>query len=640
MSVPAKQFYDFSPFRLDVAEGVLLREGKPVSITPKAFQLLRLLVDNHGHILSKDDLLRQVWPDTFVEEGNLPFNISQLRKALGQTDDGITYIETIPKRGYRFAAPVTVVNGGALPAPVGAQAAPQPPQEPVPQKPAAVDKRPLRALIERRPLALALVVLGASFLAVSLGVLRKRLPWSHSSSAQIQSIAVLPFENLSRDPGQDYFADGVTEELITDLAKISSLRVISRTSVMRYKGTKKALEEIARELNVDTVVEGAVRSSGGRVHITAQLVQPRPEKHLWAESYERDIEDVLGLQNDVARDIANQIRVKLTPEEVVGLEASQPVRREAYEAYLKSRYFLHNEWGVTGARKSIEYSLRAVGLDPTFALAYAGLAESYLSPLFTGGGPVGEAMPQAEAAAQKAVQLDSSLAAAHVSLGLIRLIYTWDWRDCERELMRALQLAPNDPDAHWAYGWYLGTMGRLGPAIAEMRRARELDPLSFVVNRDLGISLYHARRYDEAIDRFQRAIELNPARGYRWLGWAHEDKGLNDQAVQMFLKDDEVTGATSETIGALRKAYAAFGMPGWLKASLKLEAWPDYEKPYFSAQTYARLGDRDNAFRWLEKAYNQRSVYITLIEVDPALDNLRSDTRYADLLRRMGLPLN
>jgi len=273
MSVPAKQFYDFSSFRLDVAEGVLLRDGKPVSITPKAFQLLRLLVENHGHILSKDDLLRQVWPDTFVEEGNLPFNISQLRKALGQTENGITYIETIPKRGYRFAA-VTVVNGRGLPLPVAAEAAPQPPQEAVPQKPAAVDKRPLRALIERRPLALALVGLGASFLVVSLGVLRKRLPWSHSSAARIQSIAVLPFENLSRDPDQEYFADGMAEELITDLAKISSLRVISRTSVMRYKSTKQPLEEIARELNVDAVVEGAVQSSGGRVHITAQLVQP------------------------------------------------------------------------------------------------------------------------------------------------------------------------------------------------------------------------------------------------------------------------------------------------------------------------------------------------------------------------------
>src|SRR6516162_11435348 len=354
MSVPAKQFYDFSSFRLDVAEGVLLRDGKPVSITPKAFELLRALVENHGHILSKKDLLRQVWPDTFAEEGNLPFNISQLRKALGQAENGVMYIETIPKRGYRFTAAVTVVNGGGLPAPVAAEATPQSPQEAVAQDPAARNKRSLRLLIGRRPLALALVGLVGLFLAVSLGSLRKQLPWSRPGTAQIQSIAVLPFENLSPDPDQEYFADGMTDELITNLGKIGALRVISRTSVMSYKETRKPLAQIARELKVDGVVEGSVLRSGERVRITAQLVRANPERHLWAGSYERDARDVLALQQDVAHDIADEIRIKLTPQEQARLSSARPVDPEAQEAYLRGVYFW-NKRTERDLEKSIEY---------------------------------------------------------------------------------------------------------------------------------------------------------------------------------------------------------------------------------------------------------------------------------------------
>jgi len=513
MTVQAKQFYDFSAFRLDATEGVLLRDGKPVPITPKAFELLRVLVENHGHILCKEDLLRQVWPDTFVEEGNLPFNISQLRKALSQTENGITYIETIPKRGYRFAAAVTVVNGGGLPAPVAAQAAPQPAHDAVPQEAAAVDKKPLRVLIEWRPLVATLVGLVALFLAVSLGMLRGRLPWSHSGAVQIQSIAVLPFENLSRDPEQDYLADGMTDELITNLGTITELRVISRTSAMHYKGTNRTLPEIARELNVDGVIEGSVMHSGDRVRVTAQLVQATMERHLWGKTYDRELGDVMALQDEIARDVAGELRIELTasPNQVQAYDQAQdrtsppslhlnapkpqvrtplvarPINPQAFEAYLKGRYYAAT-FTSEGSDRAIHYFHQAIAIDPGYALPYEALAYNYILesnwPL-----PPNEAMPKARDVARKALQLDDTLAGAHTSLASVLLLYDWNWSAAESELNRALELNPSYAPAHYTRSWLLMSIGRFDQAVGENRRAQELDPLALDARIMAGITL-------------------------------------------------------------------------------------------------------------------------------------------------------
>jgi TolB-like protein/Tfp pilus assembly protein PilF len=500
---------------------------------------------------------------------------------------------------------------------------------------AEVVSQPAKSRSLRAGLALGMVVV------VTLGFFvsrRRGVKNDHLPTDRIRSLAVLPLENVSGHKDEEYFADGMTDELITTLAKLPSLRIISRTSAMRYKGTNKPLAEIARELDVQAVVEGEVLHSGDRVRITAQLIEATTDRHLWAETYQRDVKDVLALQGEVARAIANEIRIKLTPQADIHLSTVHEMKPDAYEAHLKSRYFLHNQRGAEGVRKSIEYSQQAVQLDPNAALAYGGLAESYVHFGLFSIAPADEVFPKAMLAAKRALQLDPSLVAAHTSLGDIAASYTYNWALAERELTRAVQLGPNDPDAHEVYARYLLSMARLNEALLEMRRALALDPLSQLINRDMGRVLYYSRRYDEAIEQLKKAIDLNPMSTtiYGWLGWAYESKGMNDDAVRVFLKDFAVNGETPETIDGLRQAYARAGMTGYWRASLGVgELGRD---PYHMGATLARLGDRDDAFRWLQKALDARSAFIKYIKVDPELDPLRADPRFRELVYRMGLP--
>lgn len=484
-----------------------------------------------------------------------------------------------------------------------------------------------------------------TFFALIIALLAGRQFWRSRSAAglpHIESIAVLPLENLSHDPDQDYFADGMTEELITNLSKITALRVISRTSAMQYKQSRKTVPEIARELKVDAVVEGAVARSGNRVRITAQLVHAPSDTHLWAEEYERDSGDVLALESEVARDIANQVKAKLTPEEQVRLASARPIDPAAHEAYLKGR-FHWNKRNQSELRKAIDFLEQAIAKDPQYAAAYAGLADCNSLLAYYGFVPETEGYPKAKAAALKALELDESLAEAHTSLVFIKTFYDWDWSGAETESRRAIELNPSYATAHQWYGDALLQMGRLQEAIAEEKRALDLDPLSLVINRDLGDALYLARRYDEAIAQYNKTLDLDPdfMTVHGSMGSAYLRKSLYKEGVSECEKELALYPHSVYALAGVGTAYAAARRTtdakrvlGQLNELSKREHVP----AIYSAKIYALLGERDRALEWLRKSYNDRSIAsLAEIKVDPEFDPLRSDPRFQDLLHRMNL---
>ena len=485
-------------------------------------------------------------------------------------------------------------------------------------------------------LVVAALVLGFNFRERFLGP---------TTTANIRSLAVLPLTNLSGDPSQEYFADGMTEELITELAKIRPLQVISRTSMMQYKGTKKSVPQIAKELNVDAVIEGSVQRSGDRVRVTAQLIQAATDRHLWAESYDRDLRDVLTLEGEAAQAIAREIRINLTPAEQTRLASARPVNPEAHEAYLQGRQ-LWNKRGAENLKRATELFQRAIEKDPGYALAYSGLADTYgilgnngyLSPQ--------EAYPLAKAAAQKALEIDPQSAEAHASLGFVLFGYDWDWAGAEQEYRRAIDLNPNYGAAHHSYALLFGSRGRLDQAIHEEDIARQLDPLAPRPYTSLAWDLYFERRYDEAIRELTRALSLEP--NHYWshalLGLNYSQKGMHEQAIAEIRRARELGNIESQNLVWLGIAYA-----NWGKRSEALECLTrlnqlskhDYVVPTLPALLYSRLGDKQQAFAWLEKAYQERDPWLLVIftqKGEPGFDPLRSDPRYADLLRRIGLP--
>jgi serine/threonine protein kinase/tetratricopeptide (TPR) repeat protein len=487
---------------------------------------------------------------------------------------------------------------------------------------------------------LALIALVAAALRLNIGGLRERL-LGRPTSPHIESLAVLPLENLSGDPEQGYFADGMTEELISNLGKIGALRVISRTSVMTYKGTKKTLPTIARELNVDAVVEGSVMRSGNRVRITAQLIQASTDVHLWAESYERDLQDVLEMQSDVARAIAEEVQIKLSPGEASRLRAARAVKPDAYEAYLKGRYFW-NKRDRESVMTGLKYFQQAVELDPTYALARVGVADSYailganywLSPH--------EAFAKGMAAAQQALEIDHTIAEAHASLALIKH-QEWDWAGAEREFKSALALNPGYATAHQWYSLFLSSVGRHEAAIQEARRAAELDPLSPIISLHMGEILFMARRYGEARQALERTLELSPdfflARYY--LGCAYLQEQRIKESIAELQKAATLSHQDDWTKAILGYAYALSDRKGDAQAllnELKKESRERYVSPCLVALLCAGLGRKGEAFDWLEEAYRQRDSELFWVNVEPIFDTLRSDGRFRDLVRRMNFP--
>ena len=458
----------------------------------------------------------------------------------------------------------------------------------------------------------------------------------------IRSLAVLPLDNLSGDASQNYFADGMTDELITDLAQISALRVISRTSVMVYKGARKPLPQIARELNVDAVVEGTVLRSGDQVRITAQLIEASTDKHLWSQSYEGELRDTLALQNRVASAIADQIRINLTPQEQAALKNVKVVNPEAYESYLKGRYFW-NKRTADGLKVALAYFNQAIEEDPKYAQAYSGLADTYallgdwqyavMTPK--------EAFPKAKAAAIKALELDSALGEAHNSLAFVLDGFDWDLDSGGKEFRRAIELNPGYATAHHWYAWHLSLLGRYDEAIAEMRKAENLDPLSLIINADLAELLVLAHSYDESIRQSRKTIEMDPnfALAHNQLAQAYLQEHRYEEAVAELQKAVQLSGDSPTCIANLARAYVASGKRSEalkLLSDLKKRSNSGYSNASEIAMIYASLGDTDQAMNWLERGYEERFNPGVLLR--PGFDPLRSDPRFQNLVHRIGLP--
>jgi TolB-like protein/tRNA A-37 threonylcarbamoyl transferase component Bud32 len=482
----------------------------------------------------------------------------------------------------------------------------------------------------------------AAVLTLNAGGLRGRL-WGEHPATRIRTLAVLPLESLSADSAQGYLAEGMTDELITDLTQLGALQVVGRTSVMRYRGSTKTAPEIARELRVDAVVAGTVQRVGDRLRVAAQLVAAGNDQALWAKSYDRDVRDVLTVQSEIAQTIAQQIRIVLTPQEQVRLASARKVDPAAYEAYVRGRYFLGKRT-QPDLRKGVSYFHAAIDADPTYAAAYSGLADCYNMLGYYSALPPKAAYPNAQAAARKALELDSMLAEPHTSLAWADFMFEWDWSSAEREFRRAILLNPKYPVAHAWYSAYLAAMGREKEAIAEGRRAQELDPLSLITNAALARPFYNARRYDEAIIQSRKTLEIDPhfARAHYWLGLAYEQKSMFDQAIAAFQEAISNSDSVPIYVAAAGHAYAAWGRRAKalsVLAGLEELSRRRYVSAYDIATIHIGLGDTALALQWLERAYHERSDGLVHLGVDPRWDGMRSNQRFAHLVRRVGLPL-
>jgi TolB-like protein/Tfp pilus assembly protein PilF len=559
----------FGGFEVDLRAGELRKQGTRIRLQEQPLQILQILLENHGEVVTREELRRRIWPaNTFVDfDHGLNNAIKRLREALGDTAERPQYIETLPKKGYRCIAPISAI------------------------------------------------------------------------SEKIESLAVLPLENLSGDPEQEYFAEGLTEALITTLAKVGELRVVSRTSVMQYKGVHKPLREIARELAVDAVVEGTVLRAGRRVRITAQLIDAAKEAHLWAESYERDLRDVLTLQSEVAQAVAREVQVKLTPQEQAHLGQVHPVNPEAYEAYLKGRYYW-NRRSREGVGKATEHFQQAITKDPTYAAAHSGLADCLIVLGYSGLVAPNEGCGRAKELALRALEIDRGLAEAHASLAFATMWYDYDFLTAEREFERSLELNPRYVTGHAWFGLYLTWMGRYEEAYTELKRAARLDPCSSIVYFCLGILHWAARRYDQAIEEHARAIELEPrfAAAHAFQGNAYRGKSLYEQAVAALQTGIQLSQNSPTYVAVLGETYATAGNRDEAQRILEqlgALSRQRYVSPYGVALLNLALGKTDEALSCLEASYRVRDVAMVMLKVDPRFDGLRSDPRFQDLLRHM-----
>ena len=562
----------FGPFELDQCAGELRKNGTKIRMQEQPLQVLQILLGQPGNVVSREELQRRIWPsDTFVNfDHGINNAIKRLREALGDTAETPHFIETLPRRGYRFIGRI------------------------------------------------------------------------EDHARRIRSLAVLPLENLSLDPEQEYFAEGLTEALITTLAKIGDLRVISRTSVMLYKGAHKALPQIARELQVDGIIEGTVLRSGDRVRISAQLIEAETDTHLWAESYERDLRNVLALHSEVAQAIAKEIQVTLTPQERAHLADSTKVDAQAYEAYLKGRYHW-NRRSSDGLPKAARYFQEAIAKDHNFAAAYAGLADSLSGLGIFGFVSPSDGFGKAKHLASRALELAPGLAEAHASAAWVALWYDFDFSSAEKQFERATELNSRYATAHGWFGYYLGLMGRYEEAYTECQRAIRLEPQSSAIQYHLGCVYWFAHRYDLAIAQLQKALDFdcNFTWSHGFLGFAYEGKSAYGNAIAAMQKAVDLSPGSTLTLLALAEAYALAGRREEARRTLdqveKLSK-QQYVTPYFRARVYAALGEQETALKWLEAGYQERASLMAFLKVDPQFDQWRAETRFEDLIRRMNFP--
>jgi TolB-like protein/Tfp pilus assembly protein PilF len=575
MSEAAARSYEFEDFRIEVDKRLLFRQGKPVRLTPKAFDTLLLLVERKGEVISKDDLMRAVWPDTAVEENNLNQNISTLRRVLGENRGENRYIATVPGQGYRFVP--------------------------------AVESSGFRQL-----------------------------------TTEPVTVAVLPFANLSSDPDSEFFADGVTEEIINALAQIRNLRVVARTSAFSFKGKQVDLRTVGTTLNAATLIEGSVRKSGDRVRIVAQLINAADGYHIWSERYDREFQDIFEVQDEIARTIAARLKVTLGPDKPETLVRSETKNLEAYQLYLKGR-FHWNKRSADGLQKAIEYFRQAIAKDASYAVAYAGLADAYNLMSFRNVLAPHAVMPKAKAAATRALELDSNRAEAHVSLAYASFTYDRNWPAAGRHFEQAKALNPAFVMGHSFYPLYLSSRGRAEESISAARRALELDPASAAVSHVLAVQLYLARFFDQAVEQCRQTLELDPnyEPAFAVLGQVFSLTGQYEEAVAQFEKSVAVTQRSSWALALLGYAHARSRARSHVMeiiAALDTTSKGSFVPALCFALIYAGLEEADQAFAWLARASDERHNRLAYIKVEALWDPLRSDPRFADLLRVFAIP--
>lgn len=619
----------FGSFEVDFRAGELLKNGRKIRLQDQPLHVLAMLLEKPGEVVTREELRQKLWPgDTFVDfDHGLNNAINRLRDALSDSAEVPRFIETLPRRGYRFIASVETLPATAPPEAATITS----PASPALSHVASANRYTYKLTAAA---ALVLIVVFAWKFAES------RRATSASAPPTIHSIAVLPLENLTGDPSQEYFADGMTDELTTNLARIHSLRVISRSTMMRYRNNQKSSPQIARELKVDAIIEGSVVRSGDKVRITTQLIDTRQDTHLWAQSYERRIDDILEVQDSIALDIASQVKANLSPGEREYFATRASIRPDAYDDFLRGRSELGKQ-NLDAIKKSTEYFRRAIESDPQYAPAYSGLADSFSLLVNYQGLLANDGFPRAKDAALKAIELDPSSPEAHDSLALVKHHYDWDWSGAEAEYKIALQLQPNFARTHLRYAELLSNTGRHTQALEEIRHAEELDPLSMVIHTNVGRVLYHARRYDESIGVLQKAAAIDPNRLYThiFLGMAYDAKGMCPEATSEFQVADGFTGGR-EGVGAAHM-YATCHKPQDARRVLAILAGPSSDPVqdwFFVAGVYAALGDKDRAFEWLDKAVRHRDFFLTEMQGHPYMDPLRSDPRFRDVVRRIGFP--
>jgi TolB-like protein/DNA-binding winged helix-turn-helix (wHTH) protein/Flp pilus assembly protein TadD len=627
-SAPHARALRFDNFELDVRAGELRKRGVRLRLQGQPLQVLAALLSRAGDVVTREELRAQIWKaDTFVDfDHSLHNAIARLRDALGDSAETPRYIETLPRRGYRFIAPVEREEAQARPA-------------------SAESVRPGEVLVapglsKPRRLLIA-TILALLFIALAVGLARTS---THPASAASRpnSIAVLPLDNLSGDPSEEFFADGMTDQLITDLAKIGSLRVISRTSVMQYKGTKKPLPEIARELNVDVIVEGSVIRSGERVRVTAQLLQASTDQHLWAETYDRDRGDVLKLQAEVADTIAQQVRAQLTPQQQAQLRRADVVNPAAYDSYLKGRLYFTTGFTKPDLLKKAQLDFEeSIQKDPNFALAYAGLANTYVYLAFTGALEKDPAYHSAKQALAKASQLDDTIGETHDTLAVLSWRFDWDWDAAERGFNRAIALAPSYSCAHEDRAIFLAFAGRRSEAIAEIAKINQMD-YGFSSAMAESATYYELRDYSGLVEASKRGLLLDPGDAFLHylLGVGYEATGKLPEATSEYQKAMKMSDDPSVAV-ALAHAYSAAGRKAEaneILRGLQRKSKGTLLPSYTMATMYVGLGENDKAFEFLEKAFSEKSLDISFfLKSDLLLDDLRPDPRFQTLLRRIGL---
>jgi TolB-like protein/DNA-binding winged helix-turn-helix (wHTH) protein/Tfp pilus assembly protein PilF len=618
----------FGVFEADLGARELTKLGKILPLQEQPFQLLAILLEKPGELVTREELRLQLWPQTVVDfDHGLNKAINKIRDAIGDSAENPRFIQTVSRRGYRFLADVTEVSTGQIetaPAEIGSGHS------------GAGGPRPAKP---RSPRILAATLAGAAFLLVVAVAI-----WIRSTSTSplpsIRSLAVLPLENLSGDAAQDYFAEGMTDELITHLAQIRDLRVISRTSVMTYKRVRKPLAEIARELDVQAVVEGGILRSGDKVRITAQLIRVPDDNHIWADSYEGDLRDTLVLQDQVAKAIADQIRVSVNKEQHG--QAARAVNAQAYDSYLKGRYYW-NQRTDAGLREAINYFKRSISIDPSNAEAYSGLADTYAlaGDWEYGIMPPAEAFPLAKAAANEALALDDRLGEAHTSLAFVLDLYYWDWSAADRQFKLAINLNPGYAVAHHWYAWHLLVLGRNAEGMFELRQAERLDPLSLIIRSDLADALCSLHLFEESVQQSRKTLALDPnfAVGHFQLAEALVQQRQYDAAIGEFQRAIAISGHLAAFDANLAHAYAVAGRKAEaLQIAVDMENQVNLNPSADAniALIYVGLGDLDQAMTWLNKAYDARFNPSILIRA--AFDPLRADARFRALRHRVGLP--